>query len=79
MKQPTTLYVNGQTYKIRYFTQDPGGPVRAVLHMDWRKILAETGETRGPLQGKEGDEWPMVMVGDKCNGPVAPASFKKPV
>lgn len=68
---PKTLTLRGVTYKVRYFTQDGSGPVRAVLDIDWKKVLQETGGSKGPLQGPEGDEWPMKMVGGKCVGPEA--------
>ena len=60
-KKYPPLVVNGVEYKIRYFTEDKASKtsVRAVVALDWKKVLEETGGCKGPLQGSEGDEWAM--------------------
>ena len=67
MGQPKTMMIEGKRYKVRYFTQDTGGPVRAVLDvgtcLNVLGVNAPLGGV-GPLQGKYGDEWALETLAD---------------
>jgi len=75
--QPKSLTINGTKYPLRYFTREPGGPLRAVLNVGnlskMLGVVSPVGEV-GPLQGKYGDEWPIeeradgtvVLPGGEC-------------
>jgi len=47
--------VNGEVFEVRYFTQEPGGEVRAVMNTEPK--IRDDGEVDwGPFGGKYGDE-----------------------
>ncbi len=68
MRYPDFI-IKGERWKVRYFTQEPGGPVRAVVATK-PVIKGENEVDWGPFSGTYGDEIviqpPLLIQRDGC-------------